>query len=107
MSAIKDIYAQNSDAYLDQLQWVLMISVSALQETLIRAGLTQKVLHKIVNECDETCHTEFLHCISNNFSGTGDKFVVIDESSKNGHTYARCYGCAPIGQDAILTSPFV
>lgn len=59
MNAIKDIYAQNSDAYLNELQWHLAIhhdlaiSVSALQETLVRAGLTQKVLHKIASECDK------------------------------------------------------
>ena len=113
MSIIKDIYAQNLDAYLDKLQWVLgihhdiAISVSALQETLVRAGLTWKVLHKIASEHDEACRAEFLHCIWHNFSRTGDEFVVIDELSKNEHTYARRYGCAPIGQDAILTSPFI
>ena len=59
MNAVKDIYARNSDAYLDELQWHLAIhhdiaiSISALQETLIRAGLTWKVLHKIASECDK------------------------------------------------------
>ena len=59
MDAIKDIYARNSDACLNELQWHLaihhdlVISVSALQETLVRAGLTRKVLHKIASERDE------------------------------------------------------
>ena len=33
--------------------------------------------------------------------------MVVDESSKNEHTLTRRYGRAPIGQDAILTAPFV
>ena len=113
MSTIKDIYAWNSHAYLDELQWYLaihhniVISVSALQETLIRAGLTWKVLHKIASECNEACCAKFLHCIWHNFSGTGNEFVVINESSKNEHTYACHYECVPIGQDAILTSLFI
>lgn len=113
MNAIKDIYARNSDAYLDELQWHLaihhdlVISVSALQETLVRAGLTRKVLHKIASERDEARQAEFMHSIQHNFSGTGDEFVIVDESSKNEHSYACRYGRAPIGQDAILTTPFI
>jgi len=33
--------------------------------------------------------------------------VVVDESSKKEHMLTHCYGHAPIGQDAILTGPFV
>jgi len=113
LNAIKDIYAQNSDAYLDELQWHLAIhhniaiSISALQETLIRAGLTWKVLHKIASKRDKVHRAEFMHCIQHNFSGTGNEFVIVDESSKNKHSYVCHYGHAPIGQDAILMTPFI
>ena len=113
ITAIKEIYARNSNAYLDELQWHIaihhdiMISISTLQETLVRAGLTRKVLHKIASEHDEACRAEFMHCIQHNFSGTGDEYVVVDESSKNEHSYAHHYGHAPVRQDAILTTPFV
>jgi len=113
MTAIKEIYTRNSDAYLDELQWHIAIhhdiaiSISALQETLVRAGLTRKVLHKIASERDEARRAEFMHCIRHNFSGTGNEFVVVDESSKNEHSSAHRYGRAPVGQDAILTTPFV
>ena len=113
MTASKEIYAQNSNAYLDELQWHLAIphniaiSISALQESLVRAGLTQKVLHKITSECDEAHQAEFMHCIWHNFSGTGDEFAVVDESCKSKHSYVCHYGHVPIRQDAILTAPFV
>jgi hypothetical protein len=48
-----------------------------------------------------------MHCIRHNFSGTGDEFVIVDESSKNEHSYARRYGLAPVRQDATLTTPFI
>lgn len=48
-----------------------------------------------------------MHSIQHNFSGTGNEFVIVDESSKNEHSYAHRYGHAPIGQDAILTTPFI
>ena len=113
MNTIREIYARNSTVYLDELQWHLAIfhdiaiSISALQETLERAGLTRKVLRKIAIERDEVRRAEFLHNIRHGFSGSGDEFVVVDESSKNEHTLTRRYGRAPIGQDAILTAPFV
>jgi len=46
-------------------------------------------------------HTE------HNFSGTGNKFVIVNDSSKNEHSYAHFYGHVPIGQDAILMTPFI
>ncbi|KAE9384141.1 hypothetical protein BT96DRAFT_791033, partial [Gymnopus androsaceus JB14] len=52
------IYAENSNTYLDELQWYLAIhhniaiSISALQATLQKAGLTRKLLHKIAAERD-------------------------------------------------------
>ena len=95
MNTIRELYARNSTVYLDKLQWHLAIfhdiaiSTSALQETLERAGLTRKVLHKIAIERDEVRRAEFLHNIQHGFSGTGDEFVVVDESSKNEHTLTR------------------
>jgi len=56
MTAIKDIYAHNCDVYLDKLCWHLAIfhdiaiSTSTLQVTLVKAGLTWKILHKIASE---------------------------------------------------------
>ena len=113
MNTIRKLYAWNSTVYLDELQWHLAIfhdiaiSTLALQETLERAGLTWKVLHKIAILRDEIQRAKFLHNIQHGFSGSGDKFVVVDESSKNEHTLTCCYGRAPIGQDTIHTAPFV
>jgi len=59
MNTIREVYAHNSDVYLDELQWHLaifhdiVISISALKETLERASLTCKVLRKITIERDE------------------------------------------------------
>ena len=57
--AIKEIYNNEADAYLDELVWWLAIhhniaiSHSALHKNLQEVGLTWKLLHKIARECDE------------------------------------------------------
>jgi hypothetical protein len=95
---MKELFKQHSDTYLDELQWFLAIhhniaiSISALQLNLEKASLTHKLLHKIASEHNEEMRAAFLHSIQNEFSGTGDEFVVIDESSKNEHDVARRYG---------------
>jgi len=113
MTAIREIYTNYPDTYLDELQWHLAIhhdlaiSKSALQDNLEQAGLTRKLLHKIAAERDEEARAEFLHTIQHGFSGTGNEFVVVDESSKNEHSLSRCYGRSPAGTDACYTAPFI
>jgi len=108
LTTVKELYERHSDTYLDELQWFLaihhdiVILISALQENLDKAGLTRKMLHKIAHERDEERRAEFLHCIQNDFSGTGGEFVAIDESSKNEHDVARRYG-----RPADLIDPFI
>ncbi|KAF5374389.1 hypothetical protein D9758_004606 [Tetrapyrgos nigripes] len=64
LQACKDIYVQNSDTYLTELQWYLAIhhdlpvSISALQAMLDKAGLSRKVLHKIASERDKELRVE-------------------------------------------------
>jgi len=41
------------------------------------------------------------------FSGTGNEFVVVDESSKNEHSLAHRYGHSLVGMDAFYTAPFI
>ncbi|KDR71135.1 hypothetical protein GALMADRAFT_1346228 [Galerina marginata CBS 339.88] len=97
MTTIKEIYARNSDAYLDELQWHLaihhdiVISISALQETLVRAGLTRKVLHKIASERDEARRAEFMH-----------SFICASLWSRT--CWARCYSQSPIYPRPALLS---
>ena len=113
MTAIREIYTRHPDTYLDELQWHLAIhhdlaiSKSALQDNLQQAGLTRKILHKIAVERDEEARAEFLNTIRHGFSGTGNEFVVVDESSKNEHSLARRYGRSPAGMDAFYTAPFI
>lgn len=113
MTAIQDIYSRHPDLYLDELQWFLAIhhdiaiSISALQENLEKVGLTRKILHTIASERDEARRQAFMDSIRQDFSGSGDEFVTVDESSKNDHAYRRRYGRAPCGQDADITAPFI
>ncbi|KAJ7609235.1 hypothetical protein DFH06DRAFT_1017370 [Mycena polygramma] len=78
LTAIKEIYTRHADTYLVELQWWLVIhhdiqiSISALQETLERTGLTRKLLHKIAVERDIERRRDFLYTIQNEFSGTAD-----------------------------------
>lgn len=112
LTAVKELYQQHPDTYLDELQWFLavhhdiIISIAALQDNLERAGLSQNILHKIASEGDEEMRAQFLHSIRNDFSGTGDEFVTVDELSKNKHDVAWHYGCAPLGHSADFTDPF-
>ncbi|KAJ7717202.1 hypothetical protein B0H16DRAFT_1247678, partial [Mycena metata] len=82
LTAIKEIYTKHADTYLMELQWWLLIhhaisiSISSLQETLERAGLTRKLLHKIAVERDVEQHRDYLHTIQSGFSGTGREFVT-------------------------------
>lgn len=113
LTAIKEIYTRHADTYLVELQWWLarhhdiQISISALQETLERTGLTRKLLHKIAIERDIERRRDFLYTIRHDFSGTGREFVTIDESSKNEHDVARRYGRAPIGMEADFEDYFI
>ncbi|KAJ7612760.1 hypothetical protein FB45DRAFT_803322 [Roridomyces roridus] len=100
---------------LDELQWHLaihhdvVISISALQATLVRAGLTRKVLQKVATERNEAGRTDYKACIQDpdNFSGTALEFVTIDESSKDERTLARHYGRSLVGEPAIYHHQFV
>ncbi|KAJ7018012.1 hypothetical protein C8F04DRAFT_978156 [Mycena alexandri] len=109
LTAIKEIYTKHADTYLLELQWWLLIhhdisiSISSLQETLERAGLTRKLLHKIAVER----RRDYLHTIQTGFSGTGREFVTVDESSKNEHNVSRRYGRAPIGIPADFEDVFI
>lgn len=115
LTAAKELYFKDPSIMLDELQWHLAIqhdiaiSISALQETLVRVGLTRKVLQKIASERDEERRAAFRACISDpeNFSGTGLEFVAINESSKDERELARRRGRSPAGQPAQLSAPFV
>ena len=113
LTAVKELYENHPDTYVDELQWFLavhhdiLILISTLQENLEMAGLTRKLLHKIACEWDIQARTNFLHAIQTKFSDTGAEFVVIDESCMNEHDVAWRYGQAPIGQAPEFVDPFV
>ncbi|THU90853.1 hypothetical protein K435DRAFT_675230 [Dendrothele bispora CBS 962.96] len=79
LDACHKIYAENNDTYLTELQWFLavhhdiVISISALQATLQKDGLTRKLLHKIAAERDHQPRADHYAAIQNPllFSGTG------------------------------------
>lgn len=115
LTAVKDLYFHNPSIMLGELQWHLAIehdipiSISALQATLERAGLTHKILQKIASERNEVSRAGFRASLRDpeSFSGTAMEFVAIDESSKDERSLARRYGRSPVGQRAELSDPFV
>jgi transposase len=113
MTAIKEVYHNEADAYLDEIVWWLaihhdiIISRSALQANLRDAGLTRKLLHKIAQERDEEMRAEFMETVRDHSGGRGDEFVFLDEMSKNDHDTARRYGLAMRGQRAEFVDNFV
>jgi transposase len=96
LTAVKEIFFHDPSVMLDELQWHLaihhdiVISISALQATLVRAGLTRKMLQKIAKERIDAGRDDFKGCISDPdiFSGTGMEFVTVDELSKDERTLA-------------------
>jgi transposase len=115
LNAAKEIFFHDPSVMLDELAWYLAIhhdiaiSISALQKTLVRAGLTRKMLQKIASERNEEGREDYRDCIRDpdSFSGTGLEFVAVDESSKDERTLARHYGRSPIGLPAVYEHQFV
>ncbi|KAF8444483.1 hypothetical protein L210DRAFT_801869, partial [Boletus edulis BED1] len=66
-----------------------------------------KVLQKIAPERDKAHCKGFKQMLRTHFTGNGSEFVVIDETSKNDHTYARCFSRAPQSQCAQIHDVFV
>ena len=97
---------------LELVLWLVInhniISVSALHENLKQSGLTWKVLHKIALEQDEELWVQWREVQQDpHLSGNGSKFICLDKTSKNKHSYAHQYGLAPAGQWAELKDVFV
>ncbi|KAJ7615705.1 hypothetical protein DFH06DRAFT_1013155 [Mycena polygramma] len=71
LTAIRAVFFHDPTVMLDELAWHLAInhdiaiSISALQATLVRAGLTRKVLQKVASERDEDRREEYRDCIQN------------------------------------------
>jgi len=113
LTAIQAVYDNEADVYLDELIWwlavhhELVISRSALQKTLVNAGLTRKLLHKIARERDAEARANFLDIMHDYSGGDGAEFVFVDEMSKNDHDTGRRYGRSLSGQRADFIDNFV
>ena len=113
LTAVKEVYNNEADIYLDELLWWLAIhhdiaiSRSALQRNLEDAGLSRKLLHKIAREREEEARREYMDVIQDHSAGRGEEFVFVDETSKNDHDTARRYGRALRGQRADFVDNFV
>ncbi|KAF7361312.1 Tc1-mariner class transposase [Mycena sanguinolenta] len=113
LSACLEIYQKEPDTYLDELRWHLainhdiVISISALQDTLVSVGLTRKLLHRIARERTQQLRDDYWNSIDEDLAGDSDMLVMADETSKNNHTLARKYGRAPVGMRAPHTYDFV
>ena len=111
--ALEDLYAEESDLFLDEAcTWLsvvhgITITPSTLSRNLLDAGLTRKKLRKIAVERNEITREEFRTMLQTEFIGDGSEFIVVDETSKDQRIYARRYGRAPHGHRAELTDVFV
>ena len=113
LTAVQDIYNGEPDLYLDELVfWLalhhdIVISKSALDTNLKEAGLTRKLLHKIVIERDAQLRQNYLDIIDGKLQGDSNMLVFADETSKNDHTLAHRYGLAAVGERATFSDVFV
>ncbi|KAG1748370.1 uncharacterized protein EDB91DRAFT_1245080 [Suillus paluster] len=89
MTAIEDLYAEDSDLFLNEL--------------ILNAQSQSS--WPLSQNASEDC--AFKDSLQNDFVGDGSEFVVLDETSKNERTYAWRYSRAPYGQRAQLSDVFV
>jgi transposase len=112
LNMIHMISVQNPDTYLIEIQfWLavhqgIRISLSALKYNLDKAGLTRKMLHKIARERDEALRAEWKLMVNTEFTGSGEEFIFVDETSKNDLDTARRYGYSVVGERADFTDFF-
>lgn len=89
LTALVDLYAEESDLFLDEactwleIQHGIMITPSTLSRNLQDTGSTHKILRKIAAERNEVAHEEFRVMLRTQFIGDGSEFIVIDETSKD------------------------
>ena len=113
LTAVHQVYATNSDTYINELVWWLaihhdiVISAMTLHRNLQEAGLTRKLLRKLALERDEALRLDWQEFVLEHGEGYGREFVVVDETSKNDHSTARHYGYALSGERAELVDVFV
>ncbi|KAG2741767.1 hypothetical protein P692DRAFT_201726212 [Suillus brevipes Sb2] len=104
LMAIQDLFSEESDLYLDEVcTWLAFEHDIIISPSALSRNLEQAVLQKLAIERDEACRQEFKDSLQNHFIGDGSEFVVLNETSKNEHTYARLYGRAARGKRAMLT----
>jgi transposase len=115
LNDIHQLLLSDPHLYLDELLLLLavnhglMISRSALQENLEKAGLSRKILQKIAIERNDELRADFRDFIENedHFHGDGSEFVFLDETSKDERSYAQLQGRSLAGERAILKDVFV
>jgi transposase len=99
---LRELISETPSLYLDEIrEWLAIyydqpISITALHNHLNVLGLTRKVTRKIAAERDDAARAAWFYDISANYSA--DQLVFLDESSKDGRTLVRKYGCAPSGE---------
>ncbi|KAJ7327505.1 hypothetical protein DFH08DRAFT_710346 [Mycena albidolilacea] len=92
LDAAKEIFFHDPSVMLDELQWHLAIhqdvaiSISALQATLVRAGLTCKMMQKIAKERNEAGRDDYKACIHYGRSLIGQPAVYSHQFVRN-----NCY----------------
>lgn len=96
--------------YLDEIgEWLVLfhdqpISTTALHDNLRDLSLTLKVMQHAAAERDKELHLAWRRDIATHF--TADMLIFLDESSKDGWTIFRKYGCAALGECATQTASF-
>ena len=85
----------------------IVISAVTLHRNLQEAGLTWKLLCKLVLQRDEVVRLNWHEFVLEHGEGYGCEFVVVNETSKNDHLTTQHYGYALSGERAGLVDVFV
>ena len=88
LTACQDLFAQDSDLYIDEvITWLALvhnieISPTTLRHNLEEAGLTRKILHKLMAERDEQCHGDWKDLIVQEFLPDGSQLVFCGRNKQ-------------------------
>jgi len=109
MADLQELIAESPSLFLNEIaEWLALyhdrpIYTSSLHRTLQDLGTTYKWLRKVAMERDDAERAAWLDNVTSHY--TAEQFVFLDESSKDGNTLVRQYGCAPANKAVICCPP--
>ena len=110
IDGLQGLIKDNASRFLDEIvDWLaihhdILISITALHDNLHDLGPTYKTIKRTAAQHVEEVRALWREDVVTNFSC--EQLVFLDESSKDGKTFFRKYGCAMRGEQPTEQVPF-